>query len=484
MILLFTDVGATVGYGKYAGTYKLASDLRANGYPTQVIDHFRWLGISRLKKILDKFMSKETLFVGISTTLLAGPFDDSIWGMPEFSFIEFCSYIKKINKNTKIVVGGPKISFNDSWNYVDYAVVGKADNAIIKIAQHLDNGSFLKFKKTNFTKIIDGNDYFYDQNQYRKSQILYEKNDIIFDQEALPIEVARGCIFKCSFCFFDLIGKKIGDWTKTEDVIVDELTRNYEKFGVTNYMISDELINESIEKLRMMERISYKLPFDFKYTAFARADLLHRYPDMIPALKNSGAVALAFGIETFHPKAGKLIGKGMDPNKIKDTLSKCKELWKDSVLITSNFIIGLPEETEESILETIKYLEDKNCPIDAFELHLLEIKRSEDGQSGNKIGDDPEKYGYTISSDRNWVSNIMTKKQAREFHKSLLERPFIKNKRKFSSATYIGRILSLGYTIEDVFNMIRNRDYAETIIDVRLKGNLLKEKYYNELMKL
>ena len=179
-----------------------------------------------------------------------------------------------------------------------------------------------------------------------------------------------------------------------------------------------------------------------------------------------------------------MLFRSLDPDKIKSTLQKCKEEWGDSVLISSNFIIGLPEEPIESILDTIYYLESEDCPIDVFELNLLSIKPSKDGQVGNIIGDNLEKYGYSMTDEKTWESNLMSYKEAKDFHTTLLDRPVIKNKRKFSSATYIGRILSLGYTIKDVFDILHNKNYYETLIDIRLKGNLLKEEYYKKLMSL
>ena len=37
-VILFTDVADTIGYGKYAGTYKVATELRAAGYSCRVIN--------------------------------------------------------------------------------------------------------------------------------------------------------------------------------------------------------------------------------------------------------------------------------------------------------------------------------------------------------------------------------------------------------------------------------------------------------------
>ena len=77
-----------------------------------------------------------------------------------------------------------------------------------------------------------------------------------------PIEIARGCIFKCAFAFFDLIGKRKGDWTKTEDTIYNEMMYNFEKFGTMQYMVSDELVNESVEKVQMLARIAKNCPLN------------------------------------------------------------------------------------------------------------------------------------------------------------------------------------------------------------------------------
>lgn len=486
MIILFTDVGDTVGYGKYAGTYRLATELRNNGFPTQVVDNFRFLGINRLKKVLDKFLTLDTLFIGISLTLLTGYRDKSIWGIPEDKFIELVSYAKSINPNIKFVAGGFQVNSLSSWPYIDYVVTNKADTAIVSLANHLKNDSPLIYKQPLDTKVINGDDYFFTQEEFSNSKIIFEDNDIILPGEVLPIEVARGCIFKCAFCWHDLIGKKKGDWTKTEDTLVEELTYAYNKYGVTQYMVSDELVNESLEKLEMLVRVAKRLSFKFEYTAYARIDMVVRYPQMIDLLLESGAVGLAFGIETFHLEAGKSVGKGMDPNKIKETLQACKDVWKDNILLTANFMIGLPGEPKESILETMEYLIDPNCPIDTFELNLLNVQESVGDKPGNKIGETPEKFGFEIAGDgsREWESNTMTRAEGRQLMQRIKQDPVIQNKRKFTSAIYIGRVLSLGYSIANIFDIMKNKSLLDTKIETMLKSNLMKEEYYKRLMAL
>lgn len=67
-VLLFTgSVGALI---KPAGAYRIATELRKNGYKVQVVDDFLHLctAADKLWAIIDKFVGPNTLWVGFSTT--------------------------------------------------------------------------------------------------------------------------------------------------------------------------------------------------------------------------------------------------------------------------------------------------------------------------------------------------------------------------------------------------------------------------------
>ena len=137
------------------------------------------------------------------------------------------------------------------------------------------------------------------------------------------------------------------------------------------------------------------LPFKIKFWCYARIDIIAAHTEQIQLLKDMGLEEVFFGVETFHHKAGKTIGKGMKPEKIKQALAKCKEVWGDSVFITAGIIVGLPYEPESSILETVEYLSDPDCPIHAAWLHQLNIHDS-------KNPDPRIKYVYKSEYDRNY----------------------------------------------------------------------------------
>lgn len=494
--ILFTDVADTIGYGKYAGSYKIATEIRKAGYTCQVVDNFSKFTYKQLEKIIDKFVTSETILIGFSCTLMEKRIGlyGSPWskvynfGRPDEEVESLLSYAKSKNKKLKIVIGGARVNFNTYYPFVDFSIVNKGDVAIIKLLEHLIYGYNLPVIKLDPLIVIDGNsqDYYYEQSDYAKSNILYEPQDIILPNECLPIEVSRGCIFSCAFCHFDLIGKKIGEWQKTKETLHDELLRNYELYGTTNYMVSDELINESMPKMQLVTEVFSSLPFKITYTSYARLDLIHAFPQMREMILESGAASITFGIETMNEKAGKKIGKGLGPKRIKETLNHVNETWKGKIITSSNFIVGLPGETEESLRDTVDWLVSEEEPLDIFGFTTLFVRPKSDGRSESKIDKDPSKFKMIIKEDRTWEGETMNSNQASRLTNELFNDPRVKNKVKFGAATWMGRIFNLGYNVEQIYGFIKNETLIRKDLEKHLymKGKEIEHRYYAKLMKL
>lgn len=487
-VILFTDVADTIGYGKYAGTYKIATEVRSKGYTCQVIDLFSFYSYEQLKNIVDKFVTNETLLIGFSCTLMEKREGGAVknFGRDTEEFTSIVEYAKSKNSKVKVCLGGARMTLNSYWPGVDYVVMNKGDVAIIKLLEHLSNGADLKTVKSDPCHVIDGSDYFYTQDQFAKSSIVYQPQDIIFPGESLPVEIARGCIFQCAFCHFDLIGKKVGDWQKDEQTLRDELIRNYELFGTTHYMFADELINESLPKMEMIHRVFTNLPFKISYTSYARLDLIWKFPEMREMLLESGAASLAFGIETMNEYAGKKIGKGLGEKRIKETLAYCGKLWKGKIITSSNFIVGLPGENEASVRKTLDYLLSDECPLDVFGFLPLYIRSDHDGRSTSKIDQDPKKYGYSIKINQPWEGEQMNFTEALALVREIYNDPRLQQRSKFHAATWIGRIMNLGYSIEQIFDMINDKDTSSEQLNNLLisRSTDLKSQYYKKLMSI
>ena len=420
-VILFTDTAEFATKTRGYGVHRLASHIRSNGYSCIVIDFCSLLDYKLYKELLDLTVGDDTLLVGYSTSWM--PF--KIPGLPvqttdpgrsfrkesdpeQFDKLEnskfngtlttafghgdadeWIAYPKSLNPKLKIMLGGTKINTYMDVKSADYFMVGLGETMTIDLLDKLSGKN-----KRIFNKILN-----YDSKaqapvwDFRESKTQYTDYDFVTSQEALSLEIGRGCRFKCSYCSYPLIGQKnMHDYLKYEHILREELLENYNKWGVTRYYFMDDTFNDETEKLEMMLRVTHSLPFKISFWCYLRIDLLAKHPEQIPMLKELGLAQCYFGIETFYPKTSKAIGKGMSAEKRKQALKLCKEIWGEQVNIQAGFMVGLPYESSDSIKETALYLSREDCPIDIAWIFPLSI-----------AGDHPmSEYMYKSEFDKNY----------------------------------------------------------------------------------
>lgn len=397
------------GGPKTAGPFRIATELRKHGYTVQCIDITVFNGFDdEFKKIYSSFVSSDTLWTGISGTFLR-----DVFGKPQVPSIlqrkkylenpdtldtgvkEFVEYATSLNPKMKLILGGARLHKLDKFGFVIFEKY--VDKEIVEYTDLLAKKPGKKNLKY-LSNIIEGEEY----KEFASSQIIYDDSDIIFSTDSLPLEISRGCIFKCKFCSYPLNGKKKGEWIKHSNLLKDELIRNYEQFGVTNYSFTDDTYNDSLDKVKLLrDEVFTKLPFQIKWSSYIRLDLLVRYPEMVDILKDSGIRSAVCGMETLNIQSAKSIGKGLDPEiQIEFVREIKKDKWKD-VLMSSNFILGLPYDSREYIDEFEKWiLSDKN-PFDYWYIFPLGIFPKGENKSYllSEFDLSYEQYGYEMIKD-------------------------------------------------------------------------------------
>ena len=195
-------------------------------------------------------------------------------------------------------------------------------------------------------------------------------------------------------------------------------------------------------------------------------------PHTIALLQESGMRSVFFGIETLNHRSGKAVGKGMDPEKIKDGLyaAKASPGWKD-IVTSSGFIIGLPYDTEDTIQATFEWLLRDDCPLDSFSCSPLSINPI------SSIGKNMAKYGYKWDENGNWYSEWMTEARAKELAREYMYKTGVKARTRFQF-TYFGRMQNIGWTLEDFDNFRYTNDESDKRV------NKLQDKYYVNMMNL
>ena len=338
---------------KGAGVHRIKTEVRNAGFTCQVVDLFFYFSEIEILDICKKFITEKTLVVGFSTTFWSN-IRKSPHKLKIFKTVLW--YVKNLN-GPKIVLGGTLAEAVAVKVTVDKVFSGFSEIEFINYLYQISGST----KSSNFN--------------FTKSQIIYNNQDCMDFGESPVIEISRGCIFKCAFCSYPLNGKNKFDYIKEQDVLKEELLRNFYEHGITTYTFSDDTFNDSMYKMEYLHKIFTSLPFKLKFVSYLRLDLMQAHREQVNLLKEMGLVGAFFGIETLNHKSGTVIGKAMRPEIIKDFLYELKSThWKNSINITIGLISGLPFETKKSHEDTLAWiLDEKYCLVDRIRPAALSI---------------------------------------------------------------------------------------------------------------
>ena len=476
------------------GAFKCAHVLRTKGYKCLVVSNITTFSNEELDELFFYSIGPNTKFVGFSTTFIWVENDGLVHqdqGLSENSLID---KIKKRNPTTKIVLGGTKSHLDLKNKNIDYAIIGYGETSVVNLMNHLDNNSSLRnsFKNINGVTII--NDKLAPAYDFTKDVMRWLPEDVV-NYRVLPIEMARGCIFKCKFCAHMLTGKKKLDYVKEYDVMREELMQVYNDFGITNYMITDDTFNDNVEKLEHIHNITQSLPKQLKLWAYLRLDLINAHPKTLPMLSEIGIRACHFGIETMHPDAAKVVGKGQDREKLLDTLSYM-ELHNSEISKHGSFIVGLPYEPRESSIDTAEKLLSGKIPLNSFSWQPLRIQKSNTFQNDSEFDREWQKYGYKEVSylDRthlfnnislNWQNEHWIFQDAYDYVSALYQRAQQSDHYFFEGLWSLGMHSYHNLNKDITFDNLRKKLFKEADMQFlnRVKDAFTKE-YKHKLFKI
>jgi radical SAM superfamily enzyme YgiQ (UPF0313 family) len=418
----FKDSGFNF-FSRSVGPYGIKHWVSNFGFKSQVIDFCQLMTAEEIFPLVEQFIGPETIALALSTTYWPYPAIED----PE-NILEVIRKVKEKYPKLKIVYGGaikPK-----TIDLFDRGFTGENVEDIFlswlqsQVKQHLRLN-----KKFNITQL-----------EHR-----FDQSDCIMPYEVLPIELGRGCIFKCKFCILPNIGKPKHTYQRPYNLILDEIRWNHEQFGVTNYNFVDDTVNEDPVKVKNLSQISKNVGFDIVWNGFLRADLVAKQKGSAEQLIESGMRSCFFGIESFHPKAASYIGKPWNAKYAKEFLPRLfKDTWKEKVNIQTNFIVGLPGEGKDSLIQTRDWCKDNDIGWVNFDcLHLTQQAGNIDTQS--EFGKNASMHGYKSVDGVNWDNGIFKMADARQLTNEL--NLSIKAQKRVSSWRLFS-VMTLGYDIE------------------------------------
>jgi len=290
-----------------------------------------------------------------------------------------CEAIKK-NTSVKVAIGGlhpsalPLRTIQDE--FVDFVIDGEGPQTLLKLI------SVLKSKISDFTDVPGL--WFRENSVIKKnprSELIKDLDEMlpIAAWDLLPMDkykahnwhcfddienrkpyaavyTSLGCPYNCIFCCINAPFGKPGIRYRSPELVVKEIELLVNKYKVKNIKIVDELFVLDDKHYMKIVDLLIEKGHELNIWAYARVDTVKI--ENLKRMKEAGINWLALGIESASSSVRDGASKQM---RIKDIKSVVKDIQDEGIRVIGNFIFGLPDDTLNTMEETLGMAIELNC---------------------------------------------------------------------------------------------------------------------------
>ena len=178
----------------------------------------------------------------------------------------------------------------------------------------------------------------------------------------VSIHTSLGCPYKCSFCCINAPFGKSSYRMWSPDTVIKEIDVLVNKYGVRNIKFVDEMfvLNRN-HVIGICDRIIER-GYDLNIWAYARVDTVK--DEFLEKLRRAGFRWLALGIES----GSKHVRDGVEKGRFgtSQILEVVKKIQDADIYVIGNYIFGLPDDTHESMQDTLELAIEANCEFANF----------------------------------------------------------------------------------------------------------------------
>lgn len=293
-----------------------------------------------------------------------------------FHALQLSDFVKSLDQSIPIVWGGvhptlfPKeTSLDDS---VDIVVHGRGELPLLEICKQLKierkinnniPGTCVKGKFNAPEKVLKIIEYpFLDYELLDLKRYLGPLPHYLLSEKpnrALQIISSRGCPWRCGYCINKVTRNQ---WTPlSSERYLNELAANVKRFKLDAYRVMDEdfFVNKrrTFEIIEGLEKRGITLIWGANIRAnYFRDDYVS--VSFAKKLKYTGCKFLSIGAESGNQRILDLITKDITVEQIIHTAEVC---CKADITPIYSWMVGIPTQTREEILDTIKVMVEISC---------------------------------------------------------------------------------------------------------------------------
>lgn len=274
-------------------------------------------------------------------------------------FLRFMSYVPTVAMGTH-PSALPERTILDGF---DFVVKGEGPREIDMIARNLGNGISPRIVSAPLIEDLSAElprqawDMV-DMSRYRAH------NWHVFGREDTrnsyaSLQTSLGCPFRCEFCCINAPFGSAGLRCWSVENVIAQLDELVGKYDIKNIKIPDEMFVLNPRRVaELCERIIERF-YAVNFWAYARVDTL-KDERMLDLLKRAGFNWLGVGIESGSKHVRDGVEKGRFGNE--DIIRTVERVKAHGIHIAANYIFGLPDDTHESMHETLALARELNTP--------------------------------------------------------------------------------------------------------------------------
>ncbi|MFA6981053.1 MAG: radical SAM protein [Ignavibacteriaceae bacterium] len=326
------------------GIAYIASVLLENGYSVELVDmNLRSITMKYLEDII---RIKKPKVVGLSALTESSN-----------NAIRLSQFIKKIDKNIIIVLGGPHFSFLDqealSFPSIDYVVRNEGEYTFLELCNTIFNNknSFEQIYGITFReneKIIRNRP----RPLIRDLDVLpFPARDLYFLEEYnIPAGVitSRGCPNQCIFCSAGAFSGGKYRMRSAENVF-KEIKMLYE-YGYNFIFFQDDTLTVDINRLNKILDLILENNLKIAWLCESRVDIEDE--QIFKKMSDAGCIGIQFGIESGSQEILDKVNKNISLDQIMESLSAAV---KYNLTPVCSFMIGHWLDTPQTIDESISF---------------------------------------------------------------------------------------------------------------------------------
>ncbi len=280
--------------------------------------------------------------------------------------LETAERLKEELPKTFLVFCGPHASYFhksiiDNYRFVDACIRGEFEHAIRDVCLALEKGEppsgvrGITFRHKGKTvvngerELIQDLDSFPfpDRDDFRIES--YQQAFYSGKKTALMIS-SRGCPYSCIYCLWPSTLTRHRYRSRSPKNIADEMEYLIKTRGVDEIFFDDDEFTLDKARVRGMCEEILKRGIKVKWHCMGRVDAVDE--KTLKGMKEAGCYQIFYGLESGSDKILKSSGKGITREQM---VRAVRLTQKTGIVAGGSFIFGLPEESRETVRETLDF---------------------------------------------------------------------------------------------------------------------------------